>query len=270
MSWTGLLRPGDSFPPALSSRLAVMRAESGSPLRRYYGSWSEKYRRFTSNLSSAKIRVRTLEPGEPPGDGIHCIVLWVDSRTLLSSGPGSVCAGDGWPVELWDAFTSALGRLPPGSIAEKLESFRDSRIEADNPIVANWRATLREGGLSPSPKASAGRGGWIPVPSPFQIGTGTTACIVSWDPAGQGFPSLSDALHSVAGSRYLPDRTSQARYFLECTLSRLHGVTFGPHDALEDPEFAKSSEVTALQDSLRTFEREHIAHPGFGLLDRRG
>ncbi|MGA9840636.1 MAG: hypothetical protein WBF81_08945 [Thermoplasmata archaeon] len=270
MSWAGMLRPGDPFPPALSSRLASLTAESGPPLRRAFGSWSRRYRRFTSNLNSAKIQVDVHPPGHPPDDGVQCVVHWVDAGALRSSDPGSVCAGDGWPVELWDAFTSEIDTLPRGSIAEKLRHFRDSRRHEGNSIVAAWREALRTSVLRPPAEARARGSGWIPVPVTLRSEDETTAAIVSWDPQGQDFPSLSDALRTPETPGHRPDLESQARYYLECTLATLHGVRFARYDRVEDEEYARSPEVCALEDSFHRLERERIADPRFGLLDRFG
>jgi hypothetical protein len=270
MSWAGILRPDDVFPAAKMSRLAVLTSESGPPLRRYFGSWSVRYRRFTTNLSSVKIRVDTSLRREPPVKGVECVVHWVDARDMIRSDSGGVCAGDGWPVDLWNGFTSVIDQLPPGTISEKLRSFQDSRLLEQNPVVAHWRATLREEVVSGSTEFSAGRSGLIPVPATLVTEVGTTACIVSWDPNGLGFPSLSDALDSPGALINPPDLVSQARYYLESTLAKLHGIRFGPNDAVEDSRFARTPEVMGLQDSFRELEQQRISNPRFGLLDRFG
>jgi hypothetical protein len=270
MSWAGILRLGDSFPPAVSSRLGTMTAESGPPLRRFFGSWSARYRRFTLNLSSAKIRVQTAERGQHLDGGVECVVHWVDSDAMRNLGPGSVCAGDGWPTELWKAFTAEIGHLPPGSLAERLYSFLDSRLQEGNPIVANWRDTLREGRLRPAAGPLSHRRGWIPIPATLRTEAGSTACIVSWDPKGRDFQSLSSALKSPEAKGDPPDPVSQARYYLECTLAKLHGVRFGRYDAIEDEAFAHSREILRLEDSLTGLEQERVADPKLGLLDRFG
>jgi hypothetical protein len=189
---------------------------------------------------------------------------------MLRSDRGGVCAGDGWPVEFWDAFTSVIDHLPPGTISEKLGSFRDSGLQERNPAVAEWRAVLRGGSVRPSNEPSEIGGGWVPVPATLVDTTGTTACIVSWDPKGPAFRSLSDALDSPEAHRAHPDRLSQARYYLECTLGKLHGVRFGPHDAIEDERFAHSPEVLGLEDSLKGLEQERVSDPRRGALDRFG
>src|SRR5579863_3661429 len=98
MSWAGILRPGDEFPSAARSQLAVLTAESGPPLRRHFGRWSGTYRRFTTNLTSAKIVVKALQSGQRPSSGILCVLHWVDRRNMVCSDKGGVCYGDGWPV----------------------------------------------------------------------------------------------------------------------------------------------------------------------------
>ena len=269
MSWAGLLRPGDEFPPIIASRLGVLTEESGRPLRRFFGSWSARYRRFTSNLSTARVQAEVAMPGRLPDRGIDCVIHWVAPRALRELGPGSVCAGDGWPSALWKAFTSEIDSLPPGSLAEKLRAFRDGRRQGRTAAVAEWREALREG----RPRSPAGAwpagGGWIPVPATLRTQDGTTTCIVSWDPYGREFPSLSDALRSPDDGREPADLGGQARYYLECTLARLHGVRFGPRDALRDREFARSPEVRKLAAPLRRLERERIASSRFGRLGRR-
>jgi len=266
MSWAGILRPGDAFPPAIFSRLGTLAAESGPPLRRFFGSWSERYHRFTLNLSSSRVQVRTAEPGRLPDGGIQCIVHWVDPRAMRSLGPGSVCAGDGWSAELWKAFTSEIDNLPPGSVAEKLRAFRDSRLQERDPVVAEWRQTVREGTVHAAAEPLTQQGGWVPVPATLLTEAGSAACIVSWDPKGQEFPSLSDAIKSPRAQHRPPDLESQARYYLECTLARLHGVRFGDYDAIEDQVFAHSPDVMRLEDSMKRLERESIANPRRGLL----
>ncbi|MGA7924066.1 MAG: hypothetical protein WCA77_08830 [Thermoplasmata archaeon] len=211
-----------------------------------------------------------MDPGQSPGRGVQCVIHWVDALIVKSSGPGSVCAGDGWSKELWNAFLSDSDILSGNSLAEKLRSFRDSRRQDDNPLVAEWRAAVRSGRLSPSTNLVDRGGGWIPVPATLWTGGGSTACIVSWDPKGQEFPSLSHAINSPEGRRHPPDPVGQARYYLECTLAKLHGVRFGPEDAIEDEGFAHSPEVRELESPLKNLEQDLIASPGRGRLDRFG
>lgn len=270
MSWAGMLRPGDEFPRANMSRLAVLRAESGPPLTRYFGSWSTRYRRFTTNLSSARIEVRTVEPGERPGPGIVVIVHWIDANDLRRSDVGGVRAADGWSPELWNAFTSEIDHLPLGTISEKLRSFLDSRRQERDPIVAGWREMVREGATRPSFPATSTVAGWVPVPARLTADTVTTDCIVSWDPQAPAFDSLSDALESPWAVRHPPDRMNQARYFLECELAQLHGVRFGSCDSVDDRRFARSPECSALREAFARLERARISDPERGLLDRFG
>jgi len=126
-------------------------------------------------------------------------------------------------------------------------------------------------GLPPrSTGPQAGRVGWIPVPATLLTVEGATTGIVSWDPIGHDFPSLTAALSSPEARRNPPDLVSQARYYLECTLAKLHGVRFGPCDSIEDEAFALSPEILALDDSFKRLEQVCISNPKLGLLDRFG
>ncbi len=220
MSWAGLLRPGDNFTPARKSQRAVMKVEHGQALRRYFGTWSDRYRRFTTNLDSAKITVTALEPGQS-GDGIPCILHWVNRNDMIRSDEGSVCAGDGWPRELWDTFTSQLACLDGMYISEKLRSFLESDVKEDDALIRGWRHLLRSGEAARGrvTETSALDLGWLPVPAPLTVDGGTaTACIVSWAPSAPFHSSLSSALASLSGARGAPDPRSQARYYVECVL----------------------------------------------------
>ena len=104
MSRTGLLRPRDEFCRCYRARLATLSAEREPPLERYFGAWSARNHRFTANLSTPRVRVRPEGPEEPPGEGIRCILYRVDRVDGTTTGPGGVCLGDGWPVELWKTF----------------------------------------------------------------------------------------------------------------------------------------------------------------------
>ncbi|HZW56734.1 MAG TPA: hypothetical protein VFF30_10645 [Nitrososphaerales archaeon] len=116
------MRPVNEFALAAKSQLAVITEESGPAVKRYFGKWNSAFNRFTTNLTSVKIKVTTLEPDERRSDnGVMCILHWVDRKDMVRSDKGSVCYGDGWPTELWDTFTSQLSSLPKGSIAEKLK-----------------------------------------------------------------------------------------------------------------------------------------------------
>ena len=270
MSWAGLLRPGDEFCPAVRSRRATLTCESGLPLRRYYGGWSAKYRRFTTNLSSTRVVVRPIEPGETPGDGVQCLLHWVERQNMLRTGPGGVCSGDGWPVELWARFTARLEMLSGGSVAEKLRAFAQSDIDSNVPIVTEWRSLIH--GTQPRGWARDSRTdrGWIPVPATIESPHGPGACIVSWSPSASVFQSLSEALDSREAKRGRVDLASQAAYYLECTLAEMHGVSFGPLDAIKDEAFEASPPVRALADSYRNLERQRIADPLRGHLNRLG
>ncbi len=269
MTWAGILRRGDEFPPAKRSELAVITASSGPPLRRYFGRWSGDYRRFTTNLTSAKIAVRVLQPGERPGDGLLCVVHWVSRGDMLRTDEGGVCHGDGWPVEFWSAFVSQLDSLPPKTVAEKLRSFADSRLQGRNKSVAEWRARLEEGRVIPPGEWPSVIGeSLIPTPVELTAGDDRRYCIVSWAPSGQIYRSLSEALASPEAIQKGPDLANQAKYYLECTLARLHGVRFGPNDWIEDPAYERTREVLKLATSFRRSETQRIAK--LGSLDRFG
>jgi hypothetical protein len=292
MSWAGLLRPGDEFPPPRRSRLAVLTAAAGgAALKRYFGAWSTRYQRFTSNLTSPRIRVRVMPPpaGRRPtteGErGIECLVHWVDRRDVLRTDPKGICHSDGWPLALWEAFVSQIDDLPQGSVAKRLWSFAAAasstpQEERENPVVSEWRALLR--GAPPllfPPERSRLGVGWVPVPAILLTWSGANKaveshCILSWSPRPAGAPifrSLSEALSSSEKApRREPDLQSQARYYLECDLAKLHGVRFGPDDLLEDEVFARTPEVLSLREKLTAAERDRIADPRFGPLDRFG
>jgi hypothetical protein len=270
MSWAGILRRGDEFPSPKVSQLAVLTAESGVPSRRYFGRWSEAYRRFTTNLTSTNFLVKTLQPGQRPKGGIMCVVHWVDRNDMLRTDKGGVCHGDGWPVELWKAFVSELDRLPPGTVAEKLHSFADSRMQERHTVVAEWRARVNDGVVLPLGEDGLhGLGeSLLPVPVKMITPDGPGECIVSWAPQGKVYRSLSEALASPAASRRGPDLENQARYYLECTLAKLHGVRFGRYDSIEDEGYETTGEVLDLQASFRSREARRIAK--FGALDRLG
>jgi hypothetical protein len=271
MSWAGILRRGDEFPSAKMSQLAVLTAESGTPLRRYFGRWSGAYRRFTTNLTSTNFLVKTLRPGQRPRNGILCVVHWVDRSDMIRIGKGGVCYGDGWPVELWSAFVSELSSLPPGTVAEKLGSFADSRTQERNRLVTEWRARLKEGRVLPpgegERRALTGER-LLPVPVKLVTPDGPGVCIVSWAPRGRVYLSLSEALASPEARRRKPDPRNQAKYYLECTLARLHGVRFGKDDLIEDREYEKTSEVLGFRTAFKKLEARRIAK--LGLLDRFG
>jgi hypothetical protein len=272
MSWTGILRPDDEFPSAARSQLAVLTAESGPPLRRHFGRWSGTYRRFTTNLTSAKIVVKALQSGQRPSGGILCVLHWVDRRNMVRSDKGGVCYGDGWPVKLWDAFVSESGNLPPGTIAEKLRSFAESHLREKQGIVAEWRARLEEGVLVPPEERRAGYAmigeNLLPTPATLVTDDGTGECVVSWAPWANAYRSLSEALASSEAREKKPDRASQAKYYLECTLAGLHGVKFRQDDYIEDEAYERTPEFLEVGPSFKKLERELIAK--FGTLDRFG
>jgi hypothetical protein len=268
MSWAGILRPGDEFPRATRSRLGLMTAVSGTALTRCFGPWSRRYRRFTTNLTSPRIRVELLEPGQAPGEGVQCVVHWVDRRYVLGTGPGTVCAGDGWPEQLWSAFIAKFDELPAGTVAEKLRHFATEVDDGSAPeALTEWRSRFRSGEPPRANGASTLGQGWVPIPADLVTPTGTSQCIISWAPTAATYTSLSEALAKPVGLEQPPDLASQARYYVECTLAKLHGVRFGPHDWIEDESFAKRPEVEEATPRLQPFEEEHIASPEFGRLD---
>ena len=270
MSWAGLLRPGDAFCPARRSRLATLTSESGPALKRFFGAWSVRYHRFTTNLSSPRVVVRPVEPGQQPGEGLQCILHWVKREDMVRTDPGGVCQGDGWPAELWKTFTSSLDSLPGRSVSEKLRSFLESDLRADIPIVAEWRDLLQPlSGRRKTADAYLGWG-WIPVPETLELPSGTSACILSWSPSPFRFDSLRLALESADARLGRPDLPNQARYYLECMLAKLHGVTFGADDAIEDKWFEHDSSVVGLANPFAELENQRIADPGLGRLDRFG
>jgi hypothetical protein len=268
MSWAGILRPGDQFPLPTKSRLGVMTAVSGPALTRCFGPWSRRYGRFTTNLTSPRIRVELMEPGHVPGEGVQCVVHWVDRRHLLGTGPGTVCAGDGWPEQLWSAFIAMLDDLPPGTMAEKLRYFATEADEAGEPeVLTEWRSRFRSGEPPQVNGASTLGQGWVPVPVDLVTPNGISQCIISWAPTAATYTSLSEALATPVGQQQSPDLASQATYYVECTLAKLHGVRFGPHDWIEDESFARRTEVEDATRRLQRFEEEHIASHDFGRLD---
>ena len=268
MSWAGILRPGNEFAPAFRSQLAVMTAESGPPLKRYFGKWDATFCRFTMNLTSSKIRVAALQPGQRSEGGVMCVLHWVDRRDMVRSDRGSVCYGDGWPTGLWEAFTSQLANLPDGTIAEKLQGFLGSDLLDENESVRLWRARVRGGATVPAEARTFIDAHWLPVPAALVSDDGPSRCIVSWSPGADFYRSMSDALASRGAEQRTPDPANQAKYYLECTLSKLHGVRFGPDDHVEDPRYEDTREVREISESLERLERHRIADPRFGSLDR--
>ena len=269
MTWAGILRPGDEFPPARRSQLAVLTAESGPPLRRYFGRWSAEHRRFTTNLTSAKIIVRSLRPGQTPEGGIQCILHWVNRKDMVRSDKGGVCHRDGWPVKLWDAFVSELDNLPDGTVAERLRGFLESRLRERTGLVAEWRARVKDGGVIPAGEreghAIIGES-LLPTPARLVTDEGETECIVSWAARGRFYRSLSEALASPGAARQEPDLASQAKYYLECTLARLHGVRFGRDDFMLDEGYERTHDFLHVENSFKKLEQERIA--ALGKLDR--
>jgi hypothetical protein len=270
--------------------LAVLTAAAGgAALKRYFGAWSTTYQRFTSNLTSPGIGATVMPPPAgrrptTPGErGIECLVHWVDRGDVLRTDAKGVCHGDGWPLALWEAFVSHVDDLPQGSVARRLWGFAAAsptaqEEEREDPVVSEWRALLR-GAPPPLPPERSRLGvGWVPVPAALLTWSDAKTaigsyCILSWSPRPAGAPlfrSLSEALSSSEALHRKPDLRSQARYYLECDLAKLHGVRFGPDDLIEDEVFARAPEVQSLRERLTAAEQERIADPGFGPLDRFG
>jgi len=269
MSWAGILRPSDEFAPAAKSQLAVISADS---VTRYFGKWSNKYSRFATNLTSAKIRVKTVALGEVPTDGIQCIIHWVDREDVIRSDKGSVCYGDGWPKKLWNLFTSEMQTLPQGTVAEKLRNFLDSDLQEENELVSLWRKRLKTGSLVGSDQQRDLDEYWLPVPATLVLNDETeTHCIFSWSPGAHFYKSLSEALSSSEVIERKPNYHNLAKYYLECVLAKLHGVRFDPeYDFIEDEVYSNRAEVKELVDSFTLLEKERISDRRFGQLDRFG
>jgi hypothetical protein len=268
MSWAGILRPGNEFAPALRSQLAVMTEESGQLLERYFGKWNASFKRFTTNLTSARIRVEALEPGQRREGGIMCVLHWVDPKDMVRSDKGSVCYGDGWPVELWDSFTAHLGGLPGYSVGEKLKCFLDSDLEEATESVKLWRARVRAGAIVPPEERTAIDEYWLPVPARLTSDAGPANCIVSWSPGATFYRSISEALGSREASKKQPDLANQAKYYLECTLAKMHGVRFESGDFLEDVAYERTEEYQRFAGAFEELERQRISNPRLGALDR--
>jgi hypothetical protein len=269
MSWAGILRPGNEFAPAKKSQIAVITEVSGERVTRSLGNWNSSYRRFTTNFSSPELKVEAVHPGEKTGKGIQCILHWIERSDMIRSDEGGVCYGDGWPKELWDAFISEASTLAGETIAKKLRVFLDSDLKGENRMVAQWRSRVREGVLVPPNEQSEIDKSWLPVPAKLFLDDKESECIFSWSPGASFFHSLSEALASPEARQKKPDLSNQARYYLECTLAKLHGINFDdPNDFLEDRKYALCSEVKEIQDSFSKLELERISK--FGRLDKFG
>ena len=264
IGWPSTLRFGARAP------LATLSTDSGPTLKRFYGSWSSRYHRFTTNLSSAQVLVRPVEPGQAPGDGVRCILHWVKQEDTVRIDRGGVCQGDGWPVDLWRSFTATLRELRGRSIAERLRAYLHSDWDEDVPIVAEWRRLLQAKSPEGGPEALRIGSGWIPVPAKLERSSGASACILSWSPSSFRFDSLQEALESGYARRESVDLANQVKYYLECVLARLHRVTFGPNDSIEDREFERSAAFLELEDSFTDLEARRIVDPALGPLDRFG
>lgn len=263
MSWVGLLRAGNEFPRSAISRRGVMTPTSAAPLKRCFGLWSDRHGRFVSNLSTPKLTVRILEEGEETEQGVQCIVHWVDRGAFLNTGPNSVCAGDGWPVDLWNSILSEV--RTSASLAEGVYALLAEPASRDSASVREWRSAVD--GTSESVTAPSG---WLPVAVELVNARTSTACFLSYAPGAPFVASLSDAMQMAGSVGRSVDRRAQAIYYLECTLAQLHGVQFGADDFLRDAEFETSSEVRGLRSEFLGRENRYLASPGYGILGNRG
>ena len=185
---------------------------------------------------------------------------------MVRTDRGSVCRGDGWPVDLWSGFTSVLDQLPGRSVCERLQTFLRSNLKEEVPIVAEWRRLLQDPSPGGGLRAKLLGTGWIPVPAKLELPFGTSACILSWSASPLRFDSLYDALESEYARRESVDLTNQAKYYMECILARLHGVTFGPNDSIEDKEFERTPVLLNLVNAFTELETRRIADPALGSL----
>ena len=268
MSWCGLLRPGDAFCPSVRSERVVLVSRTGPPLRRQYGAWSSRYRRFTANLSSPDLTVRAADRSRDLA-GVDAILHWVRRSDARESGPGTVCGGDGWPVDLWRRFTKASDRRGPGGVAEQLAEYAASTLDGSEPIVRVWRESLRTDPLAAARPADRRGAGWFPVPAGLEVEGGPTRCLVSWSPSAARFRSVREALDSGDADATPPDLRRQAEYHVEAVLGGLHGVRFGRIDAFRDPEYERTPLVANLLRTYRAREARAVSDPALGRLDRR-
>ncbi|HZW56735.1 MAG TPA: hypothetical protein VFF30_10650 [Nitrososphaerales archaeon] len=139
-----------------------------------------------------------------------------------------------------------------------------------NRVVFQWRSRIKEGRTVPIAEQTAIDESWLPVPATLVSDGGTSKCILSWSPGATFYHSISDALASAEAASKKPDLANQAKYYLECTLARLHGVGFGPDDYIVDESFALTPEVQEIKGSFTKLELERIADARFGRLDRFG
>ena len=137
-------------------------------------------------------------------------------------------------------------------------------------MVAGWRLLIRgkpeEAAL---PDSSTGLG-WVPVPVTVQVDSGDEIGILSWSGSSMRYPSLHEALRSHDAERLRPDLSSQATYYMECTLARLHGVQFGSTDYIVDEPFERGPALATLASSMIEQESRRIADSAFGLLSKLG
>ncbi len=253
MSWVGCRRPGDRFPRAHRSGLATLRSGSGPPLQRQFGAWSAAYRRFTLNLSSPQVVVRTTETRAAPGAGPVAVVHWISRHDLLRTDRGGACRGDGWPMPLWERFVSRRASLPGAGVGEQLRAYAESGWDEAVPVIAQWRRWVR--GDPPRTPALPATAGWLPLPARIETPEGPGVGIVSWSPYPLRFGSLREALASPEAAALGVDAAAQARYYIECRLARLHGVRFGRYDSVVDRAYERRVRVRRLAIDLETEER---------------
>ncbi len=84
------------------------------------------------------------------------------------------------------------------------------------------------------------------------------------------FQSLTEAIESAEARHEPPDLSNQAKYYLECMLSRFHCVEFGPSDTIEDRRFEHNPVLRELETEYEELEKMRIADPVRGRLDRFG
>jgi hypothetical protein len=248
-----------------------MTGAEGTDLERHFGQWSTRYRRYTSNLTSPRIHVRVLADGEEPTAGIQCIVHWVPRAAMLSTGAGSICQGDGWPVALWRQLTSRIHGRGEATIAARLRALAmDTADTSDDPVTA-WRVAITRGEVDTTSAERAFEGRWIPVPADLSVGEERSACIVSWSPTAPFFPSLSEAIRSGTRSNgQQVDLLSQAAYYLECTLATLHGVRFGADDHILDRQYEGTPELAQMRPLFQARELQYVQNSAFGNLSQHG
>lgn len=145
-----------------------------------------------------------------------------------------------------------------------------SEFDEEVPVVAEWRRRVRGEPWSREGTGSRIGPGWFPIPARLDGTAGTHNCILSWSPSASPYSSLDQALRSNRSDREPVDRTNQARYYLGWVLARLHGVSFGSGDAIEDASFERTEEVRELSEAYFEQETSRIVEARRGRLDRLG